>query len=141
MPKPILYLDIVGTLLVERGSRLQLAAYAKTFVHEAREHFELRFLTSLEEHNALAVARAVDTDIAYISFPRAIGKASAIDFKRIFWWVDDDPTPNDLLRLSDERCSDRLLMVNRRDGVTEATLRKLLDSWKRAGETERAADA
>lgn len=141
MPKPILYLDVVGTLLVEKGSRLQLAAFAKAFVHEAREHFELRFLTTLEEHNALAVAKALETEIRYVPFRHAIGKAAAIDFKSEFWWVDDDPSPNDLLRLSDQRCSDRLLVVNRRDGVTEATLRKLMDSLKLLGHTETAADA
>ncbi len=125
MGRPVLYLDVVGTLLLDRGGRLDLAPFARRFLEQVKDSFELRFLTSLEEHQALAVARALKASIQYVPFPRALGKASAIDFSEDFYWIDDDPAPADLLKLSDERCSERLIPVNRRDGICESTLKKL----------------
>ncbi len=126
MQKPALYLDIVGTLLIDRNGELIRADYASRFIEAVRGRFDIRFLTSLEEHHAHAVAKGFGVDVRYVAYRRALGKASAIDFKESFYWIDDDPAPSDLLRLADERCSDRLIPVNRRDGVNEATLKKLL---------------
>ena len=39
--------------------------------------------------------------------------------------VPSDPSPSDLLRLSDARCSERLIPIVKREGVTPATLKKL----------------
>jgi hypothetical protein len=125
---PVLYLDIVGTLLVEKGSELKPADYTQVFLDQIRGKFQVRLLSSLEEHQANFVTRKLAIDAEYIPYRRALGKASAIDFKDNFYWIDDDPTPSDLLRLADERCSDRLIPVNRREGVTEATLKKLLNT-------------
>lgn len=126
MAKPVLYLDILGTLLVERNSGLDFAPFARTFIETVKRQFDVRLLSTMEEHHAIQVARALDFEPNYMTFRRALGKTSAINFSEIFLWVDDDPQPADLLRLSDERCSDRLIPVSRRDGVTEATLRKIL---------------
>jgi len=125
MSKPVLYLDIVGTLLLEKGGEMELAPYAKQFVDGVKDAFELRFLSSLEEHHASRVGKRLGVEPLYVPYRHALGKASAIQFDESFYWIDDDPSPADLLRLSDERCSDRLIPVARRDGVTEATLRKL----------------
>ena len=130
MSKPILYLDIVGTLLLEKGGEMEMAPFAQEFVNRVRDSFELRILSSLEEHHAARIAKHLGVDAAYVPFRRALGKASSIQFDEAFYWVDDDPNPADLLRLSDERCSDRLIPVNRREGVTEATLDKLLATWE-----------
>jgi hypothetical protein len=128
MKQPILYLDIVGTLLVDRGSDLRPADFAQSFLDQVRAKFRVKLLSSLEEHQATFVARKLALEAEYVPYRRALGKASAIDFSDNFYWIDDDPTPADLLRLADERCSDRLIPVNRRDGVTEATLKKLLST-------------
>ena len=138
MQKPVLYLDIVGTLLLDRGGRMDLAPFAKSFLDQVKDRFELRFLTSLQEHQALAVARALNAEIDYVPFPRALGKAAVIDFSEEFFWIDDDPTPADLLRLSDARRSDRLIPVNRREGVCESTLRKLMGTLE---DQERTVEA
>ena len=127
--KPILFLDIVGTLLLERGGEMEIAPYAQSFIDGVRHTFDLRFLTSLEEHHAKRVGARLGVDAEFVPFRHALGKSSAIPFGVSFYWVDDDPTPADLLRLSDERCSDRLIPVNRREGVTEATLAKLLATY------------
>jgi hypothetical protein len=126
LKKPVLYLDVVGTLLVEKGSDLKPADFTPAFLEQIRGRFRIRFLSSLEAHQASFVAKKLAIDAEYVPFRRALGKASAIDFRENFYWIDDDPTPADLLRLADERCSDRLIPVSRREGVTEATLKKLL---------------
>jgi hypothetical protein len=128
MKKPLLYLDVVGTLLVEKGSDLRPADYTPVFLEQIRGKFRIRLLSSLEAHQASFVAKRLAIEAEYVPFRRALGKASAIDFREDFYWIDDDPTPSDLLRLADERCSDRLIPVNRREGVTEATLKKLLST-------------
>lgn len=134
--KPILFLDIVGTLLLEKGGEMELAPYAQSFIEGVRETFDVRFLTSLEEHHAMRVAQRLSIDAAFVPFRHALGKSSAIPFGQPFYWVDDDPSPADLLRLSDERCSDRLIPVNRREGVTEATLAKLMATYAEHREEE-----
>jgi hypothetical protein len=126
--KPVLYLDVVGTLLVDKGSDLRRADFTDTFLGQIRDRFRVRLLSSLEVHQASFVAKNLDLDAEYVPYRRALGKASAIDFREDFYWIDDDPSPSDLLRLADERCSDRLIPVNRREGVTELTLKKLLST-------------
>lgn len=125
---PILYLDVVGTLLVERGSDLRPAEFTPAFLDQIRGKFRVRLLSSLEAHQATFVAKKLGIDAAYVPYRRGLGKTSAIDFKEDFYWIDDDPSPTDLIRLADERCSDRLIPVNRREGVTELTLKKLLST-------------
>jgi hypothetical protein len=126
--KPVLYLDVVGTLLVDKGDDLKPADYTPAFLEKVRDRFRIRFLSSLEVHQATFVAKKLAIEAEYVAYRRALGKASAIDFRENFYWIDDDPTPSDLLRLADERCSDRLIPVNRREGVTELTLKKLLNT-------------
>lgn len=139
MARPVLYMEIVGTLLLDKGGRLDVAPFARKFIEGVKERFDLRLLTSLQEHQAAAVARALEMPISYVPYPRALGKASAIDFREDFYWLEQDPTPADLLRLSDERRSDRLIPVNKRDGVTEAVLNKLLNVLKGPESTLEAA--
>jgi hypothetical protein len=125
---PVLYLDVVGTLLVEKGAELKPADFTPAFLEQIRGKFRICLLSSLEEHQASFVARQLGIDARYLPYRRALGKTSAIDFRENFYWIDDDPTPSDLLRLADERCSDRLIPVNRREGVTDLTLKKLLST-------------
>ncbi len=130
MGRPVLYIDIVGTLLLERGSDFEFAPFARSFVDGVRQGFDIRLLTTLEEHQALRVTRALGFEATYVTWRRALGKTTAIRFDETFFWVDagvaDDKNSRDLMRLSDERCSERLIPVNPRDGVTEVTLKKLL---------------
>lgn len=128
MRKPTLYLDVVGTLILEKGGEMAVAAGARRFVEAIQPQFRVVLLTELEEHQALRVARALGLERArYHPYRRALGKTSAINLDSDFFWIDDDPEPSDLLRLSDERRSNRLIPVNRREGVSETTLKKLLE--------------
>lgn len=134
MRKPTLYLDVVGTLLLEKGGEMAVAPGARRFIEQIQHRFRVILLSELEEHQALRVAHALGLErVRYQSFRRALGKTSAIRMDSDFFWIDDDPEPADLLRLSDERRSNRLIPVNRREGVTEATLRKLLETVEETG--------
>ena len=66
MDKPTLYLDIVGTLMLDKGGRLELAPFAREFIRKVKNDFSLCFLTSLEEHHALTISRALGADIPYM---------------------------------------------------------------------------
>ncbi len=121
----MLYFDVLGALVVDRGGDMIAAPFAQAFVDAVKSKFRLRVLSSLEEHIARSQLKQFKIDPELVSYRRALGKASAIDFRESFYWIDDDPSPADLLRLADERCSDRVITVARRDGVTELTLKKL----------------
>ena len=123
--KPNLYLDIVGTLVLQEGSSFRLAPFAREFITEVREHFHLEFLTSLSEPAAIEVAELLEVPIAYGTYRRGLGKVSGIDFSHPFLWIDDAPTARDLMRLAEERCSSQLITVNGKDGVTRVTLGKV----------------
>lgn len=125
-PKPVLYLDVLGALYVDRGGVPTKAAFAASFVDAVKGQFRLRILTCLEEHEARALLKPFKIDPEFVPYRRALGKASAIEFREPFYWVEDDPTPADLLRLADARSSDRIIAFTKRDGATEQTLKKLL---------------
>lgn len=126
MNRPILYLDLVGTVLLEKGGEMAFASFADEFVSQVQRRFRIVLMTPLAEHQAMRVAKSLGMEAEYMPHRQAMGKSTAIDFRQPFVWVDANPTPSDLLRLSDERCSERLVPVNRREGVTDQTLRKVL---------------
>lgn len=123
--RPTMYLDIVGTLVLQDGSKFRLAPYAREFVDSVRDRFRLVFLTSLSMQTAAEIAQVLEADFDYGEYRRGLGKVSGIDFSRPFLWVDDAPTSRDLMRLAEERCSGQLITVNGKDGVTRQTLKKV----------------
>lgn len=126
--KPILYFD-VGALVVERNGLPAKAAFGQGFLDGVKGRFRLRLLSALEEHVARARLKPFyKFEPEYMAYRHALGKASAIDFRAPFYWIDEDPTPADLLRLADERASDRVITITKRDGATEQTLKKLLST-------------
>jgi hypothetical protein len=139
-PKPVLYFDVLNTLVVDRGGVLTPTPYAAKFVEAVKSRFRLRLLTSLEEHVARAQLKPFKIEPEFVPYRRALGKASAIAFHEPFYWIDDDPTPADLLRLADERCSDRVITVSKRDGATEQTVKKLFATVEEHATEKEAAE-
>ena len=123
--RPVLYLDIVGTIVLQDGSTFRLAAFSRDFVNAIKNRFKVVFLTSLSESTAANIATVLGLEATYGIYRRGLGKVSGIDFANPFLWVDDAPNSRDLMRLAEERCSGRLLTVNSKEGVTRATLKKL----------------
>ena len=78
MRKPVLYLDVVGTLLLEKGGELTVAPFAKAFVEAVKDHFQIQLLTTLEEQHALRVYRARGLVAEYLPNRHALGQASSI---------------------------------------------------------------
>ena len=123
--RPILYLDIVGTVVLQEGSSFRLAPFAREFIEQVRDRFRIIFLTDLSEPAAVEVASLLETDIEYGSYRKGLGKVSGINFGLPFLWIDDAPSARDLMRLAEERCSAQLITVNGKDGVTRTTLQKV----------------
>ena len=122
---PTLYLDIVGTLVLQEGSNFRLAPFAREFINALRDRSRMRFLTRLSNVAALEVSSLLETEIEFGNYRKGLGKVSGIDFSRPFLWIDDAPTSRDLMRLAEERCSAQLITVNGKDGVTRSTLTKV----------------
>jgi hypothetical protein len=123
--RPTLYMGIVGTLVLQEGASFRLAPYAREFISQIRDRFQLTFLTRLSETAAREVSQLVDTEIEFTTYRKGLGKVSGIDFSNPFLWIDDAPSSRDLMRLAEERCSSQLITVNGKDGVTRATMNKL----------------
>ena len=122
---PNLYLDIVGTLVLQEGSNFRLAPFAREFIAEVRGRFHMIFLTRLSRAAAREVAELLESDFDFGLYRKGLGKVSGIDFSRPFLWIDDAPSSRDLMRLAEERCSSQLITVNGKDGVTRTTLNKV----------------
>ena len=129
--RPNLYLDIIGTLVLQEGTRYRLAPFAKEFIASVKDDFNLRFLSELTPNAAAEIADLLEADVDFIPWRKGLGKVTGIDFAHDFIWVDDAPAPRDLMRLSEERCSSSLVSVNGRDGVTRVTLDKVAASLER----------
>ena len=129
--RPNLYLDIIGTLVLQEGTRYRLAPFAKEFIATIKESFDLKFLSELTSAAATEIAELLEADIEFIPWRKGLGKVTGIDFAKDFLWIDDSPAPRDLMRLSEERCSSSLISVNGRDGVTRVTLDKVEASLER----------
>ena len=84
MSKPILYLDIVGTLLLEKGGEMEMAPFAQEFANRVRDSFELRFLSSLEEHHAARIAKHLGVDATYVPFRRGLGTHDVSSVQPLF---------------------------------------------------------
>lgn len=125
LTQPNLYLDIVGTLVLQEGSSFRLAPFAREFVSELKDRFHLIFLSRLSHAATTEVADLLGADFEFGSYRKGLGKVSGIDFAHPFVWVDDSPSSRDLMRLAEERCSAQLVTVNGKDGVTRATLNKV----------------
>ncbi|MEZ6197737.1 MAG: hypothetical protein R3F20_18775 [Planctomycetota bacterium] len=123
--RPVLYLDIIGTIVLQEGASFRMVPFAREFIRELGGRFRLVFLTELSEMAAREIANLLETEVEYAPYRKGLGKVSGIDFSRSFLWVDDAPTSRDLMRLAEERCSGQLITVNGRDGVTRTTLNKV----------------
>lgn len=123
--RPTLYLDIVGTIVLQEGTSFRLAPFARDFVDSIKDRFKIVFLTSLTEQTAKDIADVLEIKAQYGTYRRGLGKVSGIDFSKPFLWVDDAPTSRDLMRLAEERCSGQLITVNGKEGVTRAALKKV----------------
>ncbi len=123
--KPSLYIDFLAAFFVEKADGLEVAPFTREFIAAVKGRFRLRCLSEIPEAQALKIARSLGFECDYVAWSRGLGKAKAINMSETFYWIESDPSPSDLLRLSDARCSERLIPIVKREGVTPATLKKL----------------
>jgi hypothetical protein len=123
----ILYLDVDGVVLVRDSSRhgFRVADYAEEFLTWAVESFDVRWLSTRcqggnveEVRRAFRLAGLAATSPTWASIERipaikwGTSKTQAIDIAaECWWWVDDNPTQDDLDLLRRSGRLDRLIKI------------------------------
>lgn len=124
MSKPILYLALDGPILVPGKTPdpyldAGVAEYAKSFVHWAKDHFNVRWITDRAPGHAFHVAKklALPADaIPVLGFD--VTKSEVISPKENFYWVDGPLIPGEVTWLTQHGHTDRFVSVDPMKGVT-----------------------
>jgi hypothetical protein len=132
MAKPVLYVSLHGPILVpaldEQDVFLgkKIAPYAKPFLHWAKEHFDVRWLSETGARDAIYTASRLSLPADAI--PVATFEDSKVENmspRENFYWIDGALIPSEAAWLHEHRCEDRLLQVDPYTGVTPAHKEKL----------------
>lgn len=127
MKKTVLYVGLHGPVLVPAlddqdvflGKKI--APYAKPFLHWAKEHFDVRWLSETGARDAIYTANRLSLPADAI--PVAAFEDSKIEHMsphEDFYWVDGALIPSEAAWLAEHRFQDRLLQVDPYTGVTPA---------------------
>lgn len=127
MTKPILYVALHGPILVpsldeqDAFLRKKIAPYAKPFMHWAKEHFDVRWLSETGARDAVYTASrlALPADAVPVT-PFQDSKVERISPRENFYWIDGALIPSEASWLAEHGCHDRLLQVDPLVGVTPA---------------------
>ena len=136
--KPVLYVGLDGPILIpsldhqdvflQRG----VADYAKSFMHWAKEHFDVRWLAESGPRDAFYTARRLslpDDAVAAASFQ--LSKTEAINPKENFYWIDGALIPSEVAWLQTHGHEHRFVHVDSRVGVTPAHTEQLSAKLRR----------
>lgn len=127
MKKPVLYVSLHGPILVPAldGQDVflgkKITPYAKPFLHWAKEHFDVRWLSETGARDAVYAANRLSLPadaIPVATFEDS--KVEAISPHEDFYWVDGALIPAEASWLAEHRHQDRLLQVDPYAGVTQA---------------------
>lgn len=138
MTKPILYVSLDGPILIpsldhqdvflQRG----VADFAKTFMHWAKEHFDVRWLAETGPRDAFYTARRLslpDDAVSAASFDAS--KTEAINPRENFFWIDGSLTPPEMAWLRAHGLEHRFVHVDPHVGVTPAHKEQLSQKLRR----------
>lgn len=125
MNKPVLYVSLHGPVLVPSlddqdvflGKKI--VPYAKPFLHWAKDHFEVRWLSETGPRDAFYTASrlALPADaIPVASFQDS--KVEHMAPHENFYWIDGALIPAEYMWLKEHRAEHRLLQVDPHTGVT-----------------------
>lgn len=125
MTKPVLYVSLHGPVLVPALDgqdvflRKKIAPYAKPFMHWAKEHFDVRWLsdTGARDASYTAARLSLPSDAVPIAAYED-SKIEALNPRENFYWLDGALIPSEVAWLAENRCHDRLLQVDPFTGVT-----------------------
>lgn len=124
--KPTMYLGIDGPILVPQDMSnsvlgdVKIADYAKPFVHWAKEHFNVVWLTDRFPHEAFIVARKLGLkgdDIPVMGYQS--NKTDGIVPDSHFVWVDAELIPGEVQWLGQHKIHEKFFQVDPSVGVTE----------------------
>ena len=123
--KPILYVSLHGPVLVPSLDnqdvflRKKISDYAKPFMHWAKEHFMVRWLSDTGPREAFYTARRLalpEDAVAVASYEDS--KAEAINPRENFYWIDGALIPSEAAWLREHRHEGRFIQVDPLVGVT-----------------------
>lgn len=125
MKKPYLFIDPVGTMLVDSEHpdhflEAGIAPYAGSFLAWATKHFNVRWLTMAPPSHTFRLAEQLGVPghaVPYASFGEL--KSDAIKDAHSSFWMDTHLTPMDVSWLHKHGVADRFLAVHTPEGVTE----------------------
>jgi hypothetical protein len=125
MSKPVLYVGLVGPVLIpshddqDHHLRKGIAAYAKPFMHWAKEHFDVRWLSESGPRDAFYTARRLSLPADAVSAASfQLSRIEAINPKEDFYWVDGALIPSEAAWLYEHGHSHRFVNVDSHVGVT-----------------------
>lgn len=125
MRKPTLYVSLHGPVLVPSldGQDVflgkKIAPYAKPFMHWAKEHFNVKWLSDTGVRDAVYTASRLSLPSDAVPVATYIDtKIEALDPRENFYWLDGALIPSEVAWLTENRCHNRLLQVDPTTGVT-----------------------
>jgi len=125
--KPKLFLALDGPVLVpatnthERDEYLgaAIAPYAKSFIHWAAQHFDVRWLSDQGAAPAIYVASLLSLPADKVHVAGFVdSKVEALAAHKDFYWVDSELTPHEVSWLAQHSHMDRLITVDPLIGVS-----------------------
>lgn len=125
MKKTVLYVSLHGPILVpsldEQDNFLlkKISDYAKPFMHWAKEHFDVRWLSDTGARDAIYTARRLslpDHTVPVASYEDS--KVEAISPHEDFYWIDGALIPSEAAWLRQHQHEGRFIQVDPLIGVT-----------------------
>jgi hypothetical protein len=125
MSKPILYVGLHGPILVPSLDhqdvflQKRITEYAKPFLHWAKDHFEVRWLSETGARDAVYTARRLslpEDAISIASFEDS--KHEALHPRENFYWLDSELIPAEVSWLREHQHEHRFIPVDPHVGVT-----------------------
>ncbi len=99
MDRPVLYLDVEGTLLLVGLQQVYYRPHLQTLLTWVKRHageLDCRWLTSFSRHRVEAILTGCGASVSMISYQRWAGcKAAAIETDKPGFWIDDNCTLRD----------------------------------------------
>ena len=121
--KPILYVGLDGPLLIPHTHpdvflKMGIAEYAKPFLHWAKDHFDVRYLTDRSPGEAFRLSSLLalpEDAIPVHGFE--VSKTEVLEPRHDFYWIDSELIPKEVAWLAEHGHVNRFLPVDPMVGV------------------------
>ncbi|MGL5247892.1 MAG: hypothetical protein ACRC8U_06825 [Brooklawnia sp.] len=124
MTKPTLFIGIDGPALIhgqdpEPLLRAEIAPYVKPFVHWARQHFDVRWVTDRSPRDAFHLNEKLGLPADAIpAHVFDVSKVEVLEPHAKAYWIDAELIPHEVTWLAQHGHADRFLVVDPEKGIT-----------------------